>query len=54
LIGQLTLNKAEKNISKHLKVSGKAIVCPYAEAGMDVDKPCHLEILTADLRKSQL
>ncbi len=53
LIGQLTLNKAEKNISKHLKVSGKAIVCPYAEAGMDVDKPCHLEILTADLRKNQ-
>ena len=51
LIGQLTLERAEKNISKHLKVSGRAIVCPFAEAGMDVDKPCHLEILTAEIQK---
>ncbi len=53
LIGQLTLKKAERNISKHLNVSGRAVICPYAEAGMDIDKPCHLEILTADLQKSR-
>jgi GTP:adenosylcobinamide-phosphate guanylyltransferase len=52
LIGQLTLDKAERNISKHLKVSGKAVICPYAEAGMDIDKPCHLEILTAEMQRN--
>ena len=32
-------------------VRGRAIVCPYAEVGMDVDKPHQLEIMRADLQK---
>jgi hypothetical protein len=32
-------------ISKRLNLSGKAIVCPFAEIGMDVDKPHQLEIM---------
>jgi hypothetical protein len=28
---------------------GRAILCPYAEMGMDVDKPFQLEIMREDL-----
>ena len=51
LTGGLTLAKAETNIMNRLNISGKAIVCPYAEVGMDVDKPHQLEIIRADLKK---
>jgi GTP:adenosylcobinamide-phosphate guanylyltransferase len=51
LTGQLTLEKAEANIMKRLNITGKALVCPYAEIGMDVDKPFQLEIMRADLKK---
>ena len=52
LTGQLSLQKAETNIMDRLDIRGKAIVCPYAEVGMDVDKPHQLEIMRADLKKS--
>jgi GTP:adenosylcobinamide-phosphate guanylyltransferase len=51
LTGKLTLPKAEENITKKLKITGKVILCPYAEVGMDVDKPHQLEIMRADLKK---
>ena len=51
LAGKLTLQKAEMNIMKRLNITGKAIVCPYAEVGMDVDKPHQLEIMRADFKK---
>jgi len=51
LTGRLTLEKAETNIVKRLNITGKAIVCPYAEIGMDIDKPHQLEIMRADLKK---
>lgn len=51
LTGNLSLADAETSIMKRLKVTGKAIVCPYAEVGMDVDKPHQLEIMRADLKK---
>jgi hypothetical protein len=28
-----------------------AVICPYAEVGMDVDKPVQLEMMRADLAK---
>jgi len=34
-----------------LSIKGRAIVCPYAEVGMDVDKPHQLAIMRADLAK---
>ena len=52
LTGKLSLEKAETNIMSRLKITGKAMVCPYAEVGMDVDKPHQLEIMRADLKKS--
>ncbi len=51
ITGQLTLNEAVKAISKKLKISGQAVICPFAEIGMDVDKHFQLEILKNDLEK---
>ena len=49
LTRQLSLGDAEKRICKRLKVTGKALVNPYAEIGMDVDKPFQLEIMRKEL-----
>jgi hypothetical protein len=35
-------------------VPGRALVCPYAEAGMDVDKPAQYELLKRDLESRGL
>ncbi|MCS7010711.1 MAG: nucleotidyltransferase family protein [Anaerolineales bacterium] len=51
LFRRLTLEKAVEKIKKRLNITGRAIVCPYAEIGMDVDKPHHLEIIRADFEK---
>jgi GTP:adenosylcobinamide-phosphate guanylyltransferase len=51
LTGKLTLEKAESNIMKRLNITGKAILCPYAEVGMDVDKLFQLELMREDLKK---
>ena len=49
LLRRLSLPEAEKAVSKRLKIRARAIPCPYAELGMDVDKPFQLEIMRADL-----
>lgn len=49
MLRQLTLEKAVALASKRLSIKGRAIVCPYAEVGMDVDKPHQLAIMRADL-----
>lgn len=48
------LDGAVEKATKRLHLTGKAILCPYAEVGMDVDKPFQLELVRADLsgRKS--
>ena len=51
LLRVIDLEGAEKRISKRLNINGRAILCPYAEIGMDVDKPHQLEIVRADLEK---
>jgi GTP:adenosylcobinamide-phosphate guanylyltransferase len=51
LTGKLSLQDAETKVMTRMKITGKAIVCPYAEVGMDVDKPHQLEIMRADLKK---
>lgn len=54
---QLTLEQAVTQISARIGINGRAIVWPYAEPCMDVDKPHQLELLRADLaiqkRRSQ-
>lgn len=49
LLGRLTVEGAVERAGKRLGIRGRAIVCPYAEVGMDVDKPYQLEILRAHL-----
>ncbi len=44
LTGQLSIDMAEKRFLKVLGIKGKAIISPYAEVGVDIDKPSDLEI----------
>ena len=49
LLRLIDLSAAERMVTGRLKIKGKAVICPYAEVGMDVDKPFQLEIMRADL-----
>lgn len=49
LLRQLTLEDLASRVSARIGIRGKAVVWPWAEAGMDVDKPHQLEIMRADL-----
>jgi GTP:adenosylcobinamide-phosphate guanylyltransferase len=48
---QLTIDDVIQRIADKLGLKGRALVCPYPEVGMDVDKPHQLEIMRADLAK---
>ena len=50
---QLTIDGAVKRVTKRMDITGQAVFSPYAELGMDVDKPHQLEILRADLMNTQ-
>ena len=49
LLRRWTLAETARRVSKRLNVHGEAILCPYAEAGMDVDKPAQYDIIRQDL-----
>lgn len=49
LTRQLTIDDVIRRVAEKLGLKGRGIVCPYAEVGMDVDKPHQLEIIRADL-----
>jgi GTP:adenosylcobinamide-phosphate guanylyltransferase len=46
---RLTVADAERHVSKVLNLRGRAVITPFAEMGMDVDKPHQLEIVRAEL-----
>jgi GTP:adenosylcobinamide-phosphate guanylyltransferase len=48
---QLTIDDVIERMGRKLGLKGRAIVSPYPEIGMDVDKPHQLEIMRADLGK---
>ena len=50
---QLTLQEAVARVSARIGIKGHAIVWPYAEPCMDVDKPHQLEMLREDLVRQQ-
>lgn len=50
---RLTLEDAVTRVCDRIGIKGRAIVWPYAEPCMDVDKPSQLELLRADLAKQQ-
>jgi GTP:adenosylcobinamide-phosphate guanylyltransferase len=47
----ITVDNVVKKITRRLGMTGRAVLCPYAEVGMDVDKPHQLELMRADLGK---
>lgn len=49
LLRQLNLESGIKRVSDRLDITGKVLFSPYAEIGMDIDKPHQLEILRRDL-----
>ena len=49
----ITLDDLVEKVCKRIGIKGRAIVWPYAEACMDVDKPHQLEIMREDLAKQQ-
>lgn len=51
LTRQLSIEDAAPRASKQLGIRGRAIICPYAEVAMDVDKPHQFEIIRDDLEK---
>jgi GTP:adenosylcobinamide-phosphate guanylyltransferase len=50
---RLTLEDAVQRVCERIGVKGRAIVWPYAEPCMDVDKPIQLELLRSDLERQQ-
>jgi GTP:adenosylcobinamide-phosphate guanylyltransferase len=51
LLGIITLDEALKKATSRLHMTGRVIICPFAEVAMDVDKPNQLELVRADLEK---
>ncbi len=49
LLGRLTLQNAVERVAHRLNLTGQALLCPYAEVGMDVDKPHQLDMMRQDL-----
>jgi GTP:adenosylcobinamide-phosphate guanylyltransferase len=45
----ITMDEVVKKVTRRMGMSGRAVLCPYAEVGMDVDKPHQLELMRADL-----
>ncbi len=51
LLHAITLDEAVRRAAARLHLSGRAIVSPYAELVMDVDKPNQLDLIRSDLGK---
>ena len=51
LMRGITLQDAVQRVARRLHITGRAVVCPYAEVGMDVDKPHQLELIRAFLER---
>jgi CTP:molybdopterin cytidylyltransferase MocA len=48
-LGQMTIPEALRRAKTKLGVNGRVLLIPYAEAGMDVDKPRQYELVKRDL-----
>ena len=51
LLKRLSLEETADRVGKRLGLNARAVVCPFAEAGMDVDKPFQFEIVENYLLK---
>jgi GTP:adenosylcobinamide-phosphate guanylyltransferase len=46
---RITFNKLVLKVTRRLKIKGQGLICPYAEIGMDIDKPYQLELARREL-----
>ena len=53
LLRAMTLEQAAARASKNLGLRARAVLCPYAELGMDVDKAYHLQTVRADMESKR-
>jgi molybdopterin-guanine dinucleotide biosynthesis protein A len=53
LLRQLTADDVIRRVAERLGLKGRALICPFAEVGMDVDKPHQLEIMRQHLARGQ-
>jgi len=51
VLRRLSLEDAVNRITRRLKITGKGLLCPYPEIGMDIDKPYQLELAQRELGK---
>jgi GTP:adenosylcobinamide-phosphate guanylyltransferase len=51
MLRMISLEDAVTKVASRLHMTGRAIICPYAEIAMDVDKPHQLEMMRADLAR---
>jgi molybdopterin-guanine dinucleotide biosynthesis protein A len=51
LLHRLSIDDAVRHASRRLNVRGRAIACPYAELGMDIDKPFQLDLVEQLIRR---
>lgn len=52
MLRRFTLQDAEAHVCRKLGIAGRAVLSPYPEVAMDVDKPFQLEILSDYLAKN--
>jgi len=52
ILRKLTVEGLVHRVAERLGIRGKAIIWPWAEAGMDVDKPHQLELLREDMDRT--
>jgi GTP:adenosylcobinamide-phosphate guanylyltransferase len=46
---RLTLDETVNKVTRRLNITGKGLLCPHAEIGMDIDKPYQLELAQREL-----
>jgi len=51
---RLTIKEAEEKFSNLLNVNGRAVVSPYPEIGIDVDKPSDLQLVSSVIEKRSI
>jgi CTP:molybdopterin cytidylyltransferase MocA len=51
LLRLMSIDEAVKRASQRTGLRARVLRCPYAEIGMDVDKPHQLELMRADMTK---
>lgn len=51
LLGKLTLEEGASRVCRRMGITGKVLRTPFAEIGMDVDKPFQFEIVEKDLMR---